>query len=309
MKKPPLLRTLCAALAAGASFWLAGCQTSPPAAPTAQTLSGFSLPESVTMAGSRVFVSNIGAKLEPVAKDGDGFISELDASGRIVELHALPKAGDAPLHAPKGMAVAGGRLYVADIDRVAGFDLATGRRVVDAVIDGTGPTLLNDLTVENDGTLLVSDTFRGMLLRLDLGSGRYTPVANNIPGANGIAMDARQQRAYVVGLGAKFEGGDLFEVDLAHPGTARRIDGGPHGILDGAALLADGRLLVSDWVKLGAPTPGVVEVVDRNGHVTGTVSTPAPLHGPADFHLDAAGQRLWIPSLLDNQVMVIPLPR
>jgi sugar lactone lactonase YvrE len=309
MKKTPLLRTLCAALAAGASLWLAGCQTSPPAAPATLTIGGFSLPESVAMAGSRVFVSNIGAKLDPVAKDGDGFISELDAGGRIVELHALPKAGDAPLHAPKGMAVAGGRLYVADIDRVAGFDLATGRRVFDAVVDGGAPTLLNDLAVENDGTLLVSDTFRGTLLRLDLGSGRYTPLAGNIPGANGIAVDARQQRAYVVGLGARFEGGDLFEVDLARPGAAHRIDGGPHGILDGIALLADGRLLVSDWVKLGAPTPGLIEVVDRSGHVTGTVGSPAPFHGPADFHLDAAGQRLWVPSMLDNQVQVIPLPR
>jgi len=307
--KAPLSRSLLTTALAAAALALAACQTPAPTGAAPRTIGGFSLPESVTLAGPRVFVSNLGAKLEPVAKDGDGFISELDADGRIVALHALPHPGDAPLHAPKGMAVAGGRLYVADIDRVAGFDLASGRRVFDAVIDGSAPAMLNDLAVEDERTLLVSDTLRGTLHRLDLRNGRYTLLASDIPGANGIAVDARQQRAYVVGLGAQFEGGDLFEVDLRAPGTARRVEGGPHGILDGVALQADGRLVVSDWVKLGAPTPGVVEIVERGGRVVGTLAAPVPLHGPADFHLDAAGQRLWVPSMLDNQVLVIALPR
>jgi DNA-binding beta-propeller fold protein YncE len=310
MKTPLSLSLLAAAMAA--VLGLAACQTPAPVAPAApevHAIGGFSLPESVTMAGPRVFVSNLGAKLEPVAKDSDGFISELDAGGRVIALHALPRDGDAPLHAPKGMAVAGGRLYVADIDRVAGFDLASGRRVFDAVVDGSTPPMLNDLAVESDGTLLVSDTLRGTLQRLDLRSGRYTLLAANIPGANGVAVDAQRQRAYVVGLGAQFEGGDLFEVDLRAAAPARRIEGGPHGILDGVALLPDGRLVVSDWVQLGAPAPGVVEVVERSGHVERALTPPAPLHGPADFFLDSAGQRLWVPSMLDNQVQVIALPR
>jgi len=300
-------RFLFAALAAAS--WLAGCQATPPAAgapPAEKTIAGFALPESVAMAGSRVFVSNIGARLEPAAKDGDGFISELDAEGRRVALHALPLPGDAPLHAPKGMAVAGGRLYVADIDRVAGFDLASGRRVFDAAVQGSAPALLNDLAVERDDALLVSDTFRGQLLRLDLRSGRYTLLAGNIPGANGIAVDAQHHVALVVGLGARFEGGDLFEVDLRAPGVARRVEGGPHGILDGIALLSDGSLLVSDWVKIGAAAPGTIARLGRDGRNLGVVATSAPLHGPADFHLDAQ-QRLWVPSLLDQQVRVIPL--
>ncbi|HNA30950.1 MAG TPA: hypothetical protein PK437_12920, partial [Thiobacillaceae bacterium] len=38
-----------------------------------RTIPGFSSPESVVAVGKDVFVSNLGVKLEPMEKDGDGF--------------------------------------------------------------------------------------------------------------------------------------------------------------------------------------------------------------------------------------------
>ena len=63
-----------------------------------KTVSGFASPESVVVAGDDVFVSNVGAKLEPMARDGDGFVSRLDRQGGI---KALKWA--AQLNAPKGL--------------------------------------------------------------------------------------------------------------------------------------------------------------------------------------------------------------
>lgn len=93
------------------------------AASEPRVVTGFAHPESVLIDGDRRFVSNIGEKLDPLGHDGDGFVSELDADGRIVALRALPIDSDR-LDSPKGMAMLGGRLYVADIDRIVGFDLS-----------------------------------------------------------------------------------------------------------------------------------------------------------------------------------------
>src|SRR6187397_31958 len=63
-------------------------------------IGGFASPESVVADGNRRFVSNMGAEIKPTEKDGDGFISEVDDDGHVVDLHAFPKGGDAKLNAP-----------------------------------------------------------------------------------------------------------------------------------------------------------------------------------------------------------------
>ena len=78
----------------------------------------------------------------------------------MVDLHAFPKGGDAKLNAPKGLAIVAGKLYVADIDRIIGFDLETHARAFEAVLPGDGPALLNDIAVENHQQLIVTDTLR-----------------------------------------------------------------------------------------------------------------------------------------------------
>ncbi|NLH82013.1 MAG: hypothetical protein GX458_14375, partial [Phyllobacteriaceae bacterium] len=161
------------------------------AASELRVVSGFANPESVLIDGDRRFVSNLGAKLDPLAHDGDGFVSELDADGRIVALHALPTGGDR-LDAPKGMAMFAGRLWVADVDRLVGFDLATRRQVFAAKVPPGGPTLLNDVAATADA-LLVSDTLRGVVWRVDPTTGAFTTVADGIPGANGIVRDAARR--------------------------------------------------------------------------------------------------------------------
>lgn len=281
---------------------LAACLASPGLAettPAPVTISGFSHPESVLIAPSLRYVSNIGADLAPLAKDGDGFISILDADGAIIELR-----GFTGMDAPKGMALVRGVLYVADIDRVIGFDPETRDQVFSANMDCPQPCLLNDIVATGD-KLLVSDTVRGQLYELDPASGSFTLLAEGIPGANGLAWDEARDEAVIVALGSDFGGGHVFTWSAAE-GLAQ-IPDSPFGVFDGLALLPDGDLLVSDWVSL-TPRPGAMLRINPNTGAASEVALPMPIRGPADFAFDAAGNRLWIPATLDGAVNIVATP-
>jgi hypothetical protein len=62
------------------------------------------------------------------------------------------------LDAPKGMAVVGDTLWVADIDVLRGFDRHTGRPVATIDFRPLTPTMLNDVAAGPEGTLRVTDT-------------------------------------------------------------------------------------------------------------------------------------------------------
>jgi len=284
-----------------AAFVLAAACIHTPIAQAGETIistAGFQSPESVLIAGDRRFVSNIGVKLDPTAKDGDGYISEVSSEGRIIKSRAFPPSGET-LDAPKGMAELNGTLYVADIDRVIGFDLATGERVFTATAPGDQPSLLNDLATTPDGALLVTDTLRNAVYRLNIGSGSFHLLTKDIPGANGIAV--KNGQTYVAALGFNFGGGDLFRLDES--GHAVRLERSPHGLFDGLAILPDGRLLVSDWVAVDRPVAGALLRVGGQG--SERVDIGLELHGPADLAFDSKGGTIWIPVTLDNRLVVV----
>jgi hypothetical protein len=71
-------------------------------------------------------VSNVNG--EPDARDGNGFISRVGPEGELLELSWIQGgAGGVALDAPRGMAIAGDKLYIADIDTVRVFERTTGK--------------------------------------------------------------------------------------------------------------------------------------------------------------------------------------
>ncbi len=86
-------------------------------------VNGFTLPEGITSNGSRFFVSNQGK--DPLSKDGDGFITETDGHGLIIKA----RFQKGTLNTPKGLAIIGDVLYVADLDRVVGFNINNAKGV------------------------------------------------------------------------------------------------------------------------------------------------------------------------------------
>src|SRR5688572_13485920 len=119
-------------------------------------LPGFDTPESaVHDAVDDVYlVSNIGGA--PLAKDGDGYIARVRPDGSMTRHWIRGGEGGVTLHAPKGLAIAGDVLWVADIDVMRRFHRRTGSPLGDVEVPGA--TFLNDVSALPDGTIYCTDT-------------------------------------------------------------------------------------------------------------------------------------------------------
>jgi hypothetical protein len=260
-------------------------------------LSGFSHPESVIQSGNALFISNIGAALDPAKKDGDGFISKVDLStGKITELHYLPATGT--LDAPKGMALNGKTLYVADIDHIVGFDIESREKVFDLPISGT--TFLNDL-VMGDGKLYASATDNGKIFEIDPMHKTYRPLPlkDSIPGANGLFYNHVSGTLYCVGLGTwgKWDG-MLFAINLKDM-TFEKI-ASYQGMLDGVDMVGN-MLYFSDWK--GIDKKGNLFSLNLKTHSVHELSlTVGGIAGPADFSISADQRYFIIPSTIEGKV-------
>ncbi|MBE9528857.1 MAG: ATP-binding protein [Proteobacteria bacterium] len=261
-----------------------------------KVVDGFSSPESVTSDGKWFYVSNVGAELKPSDKDGDGFISVLGPDGTVIERKYLTG-----LDAPKGMGIAGGALYVADVDRVVGFDLMTRKQVFELDFSAEGTVFLNDITVVDSTTLLVSATDIGKVYAVTLGKNkRYTPVVIDVPGVNGLEFDSINRRLFLVSFAD--DKGALSVIPFAHgPGDLQDLTG-PVGRLDGVALLPGGKVLFSDWVKFGSP--GKLHLFDIETGKFSDVELKEASIGPADFFYDSSANRIWLPRMVEGKVMI-----
>lgn len=267
-------------------------------------IEGFGHPESVTKdaTSGAYYVSNIGEAMAPGEKDGDGYVARVNADGTIDSLRFLPQEGNSTLHAPKGTAVVDGILYVTDIDRIVGFDLDTREQVFTLDFASTGTTFLNDLAAFDDSTLFASATDIGTVFRVSLGDGpRFTPVAENVANVNGLRYDGAGT-LYLVSYG---EPQGIWRLALDADGTP---DGAPEllregiGQLDGLAILPENRLLISDWQSEGEG--GALRVYDLETDSLQAVGLARTIQGPADFYHDAETNRVWIPALPENRVIV-----
>jgi hypothetical protein len=261
-----------------------------------KVIDGFSSPESVISNGKWFYVSNVGAELKPSEKDGDGFISVLSSDGTVIERKFLTG-----LNAPKGMGIAGGVLYVADIDRIVGFELKTRRRVFELDFSAEGTVFLNDITVVDSTTLLVSATDIGRIYAVTLGPDkRFTPIIIDVPGVNGLEFDSINRRLFIVSYAEKK--GALSVISFAHgPGETQDLTG-PVGRLDGVALLPEGKVLFSDWVEFGSA--GKLRLFDiESGKLTEVELEEASI-GPADFYYDNSTNRIWLPRMVEGKVMI-----
>jgi len=263
---------------------------------------GFQTPECVLHDDESdvYFVSNINGP--ETAADGNGFISRLDPQGKVLDLKWIDgsKPGQT-LDAPKGMALSGQLLYVADIASVRMFDRKTGKGMGKVAIPGA--TFLNDLSAAPDGSVWASDSGlspgktdlepNGTDAIYRIADGKAEPIAKDrslgLP--NGLLADA--DGTWVVTFGS----GELYRITRG--GKRENIQRLESGQLDGVARASDGSLLVSSWERnaILRGHPGGVFTAAIDGVVS-----------PADFAYDAKGNRVWIPLFTKDTVEIRVLP-
>ncbi|MGH7700779.1 MAG: SMP-30/gluconolactonase/LRE family protein [Gemmatimonadales bacterium] len=209
------------------------------------------------------------------------------------------------LHAPKGLALLGDTLWVADIDMVRAFDAKSGAPVDSVSLGSLGAVFLNDIAVAVTGALYVTDTG----IRFDdvgnvvhsgpdrvfrIGPDRQVTVAvrgDTLGGPNGIALDSVGKRFVFVSFGARSVFG-WRPGDKAPSVIAQGVGG-----FDGVEVVR-GRILVSSW------TDSSVTQFDSAQSTKLIAGVPTP----ADIGHDARRNRLLIPIFSGNRVEIWQLP-
>ncbi len=132
-------------------------------------IGGFSNPYGIAIDGSTnyIYVSNVNGDAN--ARDDNGFISRLKGDGTIDQLKLIDGASPKfSLNAPKGMAIIGTTLYVADIDKLHAFNLSNGAFLFDVNFGNLPVQHFYDVKVGPDNALYVADGPGNTIYRVDV---------------------------------------------------------------------------------------------------------------------------------------------
>lgn len=209
------------------------------------------------------------------AKDEDGFIALLNTDGSVETLKWV-----SGLHAPKGMTLLNGKLYVTDIDEVKIIDIE--KAVVEKTIPVEGAVFLNDLA--NDGSVTYfSDSRTGTVYSLNQ-EGTVQPVITGAEGINGLEC---------------YEG-SLYTLDKA--GLKRyEIPGYAPELIDTVVKGGDGLVILNDTTFIASRWAGEIYLI-RGNEAGLLVDTKAEESNTADIGFVPDRNLVVVPTFLKNEV-------
>ncbi len=214
--------------------------------PTWAVKATFQQPESVVYDQKRqqFYLSNINGK--PSEADGNGYISRLSSTGKLIDLRWVKG-----LNAPKGMAISGDRLYVADIKQLVVIDIASGQVI--HRYSASEAKFLNDVVVDHqNGAVYVSGFLTNSIYRLLNNKFALWLQTDALEFPNGLLVNDGQ--LIVASWGNITDGfatktpGHLKTVNILSRQVASLGDQTPVGNLDGIEEDGNGNYLVTDWV-------------------------------------------------------------
>jgi sugar lactone lactonase YvrE len=247
------------------------------------------------------FVSNI--KGDPNAQDDNGYIAKISPSGEVLDQFFIDgREPNIELHSPKGMAIGGDTLFVADEDGVRLFDRKTGEPKGFWPVPGA--RFLNSVAIDAKGRVLVTETGIDLLPTGPVKTGPYIVYAfdgnghasvlaqgDQLLGPNGIV--AGPQGIYTI----EFMGDEHGVYKLDDNGQKQLLGQLPFGELDGLAMLPDGSMLVTSWFANGVYrfVPGQAPKLVVQHMAT-----------PAGIAYDAVRHRILIPEVVANTLHIEP---
>lgn len=252
---------------------------------------GFGNPESVVFDEKRnhLYVSNVMGS--PVDKDGKGTISIVSLEGDIIE-----EAWIVGLHSPKGLALHGDTLYVADVDTLVEIDINT--RLITNYYQAVDAEFLNDVTAGENGVIYITDMMKNRIYSLENGSLDIWLESADLETPNGIL--AESGRMIVGSWGNMTDGftteipGHLKEVDLGSKQITSLGDATPVGNLDGVESDGNGNYYVTDWMA------GKLYLISSSGKATLLLELG---QGAADIDVILSKNLLLIPMMNNNQLL------
>jgi len=252
---------------------------------------GFQNPESVLFDAPRnvLYVSNVNG--DPVEKDGAGHISRLSTDGTMLEAQWV-----SGLNAPKGLTIRENQLFVSDIDQLVAIDIDSG--TVARTWNAQGAQFLNDVAVDNNGRVFVSDMLTDSIYVLDGDTFSLWLQSEELQHPNGLRMEG--DRLLVAAWGRDLQPdfstttpGHLLSVDLASKEISSLGSGTPVGNLDGLEPDGEGNFLVTDWLA------GTLYRIRADGNAVQLLDLNP---GSADLEFIANDALVVIPMMNDNTV-------
>jgi hypothetical protein len=236
------------------------------------------VPESVLPFEGGLYVALIDG--QPWEDDGNGGIGILDKNGKVKNL-----SWTTGLSAPKGMGVWNKKLYVADISRVVVINTADGK--IESKISVEGATNLNDITIDDKGTVYVSDSKQGKVHRITNGKPElYLSGLNNVNGLKAVGTDLYLLTA-----------NDVLKADRNKKmvTVATTEIGG-----DGIEPVGNGDFVISCW-------PGLIYYMDKNGKLTTLLDTRDQKRNTADIGYDKSERIVYVPTFFKKSVVAYRL--
>ncbi|WP_258105587.1 ATP-binding protein [Marinoscillum sp. MHG1-6] len=217
-------------------------------------------------------------------KDGDGYIAKISAKdGSMVQLNWATG-----LHAPKGMGIYDGMLYVADIDSVVVISLASGEIVKGYWVEGAD--FLNDIDISDSGEVYISDSGTDKV-HLLLGDSVTTMLESSDFGRpNGLLHLGDKMMMATSGSGNFYT---INTTDWTYNILTDSLFSG-----DGVKQIGDD-FIVSCW-------KGEIYYVAANGEKTLLLNTEEAFN-TADIELLPESKTVFVPTFFGNQVIAYQL--
>lgn len=236
------------------------------------------VPESALFTKDVIYVSIIDG--QPWEADGKGGIATVGKDGKIINANWVTG-----LHAPKGMAIVGDLLYVADMGEVVAISIS--KKAIDHKITAPGAGGLNDITADKNGIVWVTDSQKGQIYKVEKKTA--TLFLDNIRGINGIK--AIDDKLYILG------GKEMFVTDASKKLTSvvALEQGG-----DGVEPVGNGDFIVTAWA-------GYMYYVNTAKGTKDLLLDTHTTAKTADIGFDAATKTIYVPTFSGNSIAAYKL--
>jgi hypothetical protein len=213
--------------------------------------------------------------------DGVGEIAKVGLDGKIINDKWVTG-----LDAPKGLGKFGNTLYAADLTQVDVIDISTAKVVKRIPVPDA--VFLNDITVDKNGIVYVSDTRTGKVHKIEKDSA--TVYLSNLKNPNGLL--AVNNDLYILASGTLYKAGADKKL--------MTISNGMDESTDGVEQTPDGDFIVSCW-------NGIVYYVQQNGIKQTLFDTRPQKLSSADIGYDAQKKIIYVPTFFGKSIIAYQL--